>query len=222
MKKTGVRPKGKIKIKWSADFAYGIGLLASDGNLSPDGRHITFVSKDILQIKNFLKAFKIIKIKVGRITSGNGLKKNHRIQFGDVIFYKFLLNLGLSQAKSKTIGRVDVPNKYFFDFLRGLFDGDGTSYSYWDPRWRSSFMFYTEFISASREHILWIRSELYERLKISGHITNDREGFTIQLKYAKKESVKLLKQMYKNKDGLYLKRKKLKITKALAIVGEQI
>gem|GEM_PF-6676481 len=41
-----MKPLGKVKIQWSPEFAYVIGLLTTDGNLSPDGRHINFTSKD--------------------------------------------------------------------------------------------------------------------------------------------------------------------------------
>ena len=47
------KPKGKVKIEWSPDFAYAIGLITTDGNLSPDGRHVNFTSKDLELIKNF-------------------------------------------------------------------------------------------------------------------------------------------------------------------------
>ena len=80
-----------------------------------------------------------------------------------------------------------MPIKYFFDFLRGHFDGDGTFYSYWDPRWKSSYMFYTVFISASKRHIMWIRSMLSELAGITGHITKDQKKTVYQLKYAKAE-----------------------------------
>ena len=41
-----MKPQNKVKIKWSPEFAYAIGLLTTDGNLSPDGRHLNFTSKD--------------------------------------------------------------------------------------------------------------------------------------------------------------------------------
>ena len=82
-------------------------------------------------------------------------------------------------AKTKIISALKIPKEYFFDFLRGHFDGDGTFYSYWDPRWRSSFMFYTEFISASKKHIDWIRDILLKKLKIKGHITKDSKKVLI-------------------------------------------
>ncbi|MEK7850229.1 MAG: hypothetical protein AAB213_05410 [Candidatus Omnitrophota bacterium] len=42
-----------MDIKWSKKLAYSVGLLVSDGNLSKDGRHIVFVSKDKDSVENF-------------------------------------------------------------------------------------------------------------------------------------------------------------------------
>jgi len=221
--KRGLMPKGKIKIKWSADFAYGIGLLATDGCLSSDGRHILFVSKDLEQIINFKKAFKIKNIKTGLSTSGQRKTNAHRVQFGDVLFYRFLEGIGLTPAKSKTIESVSIPDEYFFDFLRGCLDGDGYTYSYWDPRWKSSFMFYTGFVSSSRAYTKWLQQEIKSRLGINGHITKaKKKSWYYQLKYGKKDSIKIFRKIYKQKNNLFLNRKKLKIENALAIVGEHL
>ena len=156
-------------------------------------------------------------------SSGSTKEKNiFFVQFGDVNFYRFLQSIGLTPNKSKTLGKIKVPNKYFFDFLRGHFDGDGTFYSYWDPRWRSSFMFYTEFISASKKHILWLQEEIFNRLNIKGHITKDGRQVCYQLKYAKSDSYKLLPKIYRQGNKLCLSRKYLKIKQSLAIIGERI
>ncbi|MEK7581719.1 MAG: hypothetical protein AAB488_00060 [Patescibacteria group bacterium] len=222
MGRVGVKPKGRVKIEWSANFAYAIGLLASDGCLYNDGRHMSVVSKDKEMIDNFQKALSI-NYNVGKKAgSASTDKKYFNLQIGDVLFYKFLMGIGLTPAKSKTIGEIKIPSKYFFDFLRGSFDGDGTFYSYWDPRWKSSFMFYTEFISASRKHIDWLRGEIKKRVKINGHITSGgKDGVTYQLKYAKKESLEIIKKMYYNPKVIYLSRKRVKIVKALLIEKRQ-
>ncbi|MBC7836407.1 hypothetical protein H7X87_01345, partial [Acetobacteraceae bacterium] len=172
MGKRGAKPKGKVKIKWSPGLAYAIGLLVTDGSLSSDGRHISLVSKDTEQLENFMKALKI-RVSIGTTRSGYTGKMTTRIQFGDITFYHFLLGIGLTPNKTKTISAIKIPNRYFFDFLRGHFDGDGCTYSYFDPRWKSSFMFYTTFVSASKRHIVWLQKEIFNRLKIQGHITND-------------------------------------------------
>src|SRR3989344_1036593 len=130
-----MRPQNKVRIKWSPEFAYAIGLLTTDGNLSPDGRHITLVSNDKEQIITFRRCLGLNN-KISNNMSGTSKRLGFRIQFGDVNFYKFLLSIGLMPNKSKILGEIKIPDKYFFDFLRGHFDGDGTFYSYWDPRWK--------------------------------------------------------------------------------------
>lgn len=216
-----MKPLGKVKIKWSPEFAYAIGLLATDGCLSIDGRHFDFTSQDEEQLVNFMKCLGI-KVKIGHKTSGYSGKRYTRIQFGDVNFYKFLLGIGLMPAKTKIISSLKIPKEYFFDFLRGHFDGDGTFYSYWDPRWRSSFMFYTVFISASKNHIDWLRRKILNLIKIKGHVTKSVSDSTYQLKYAKLESLKLLPKLYYDKDVVCLSRKRFKIEKALRINNKQL
>lgn len=217
----GIKPKEKVNRKWSSELAYALGLLASDGCLSKDGRHIDFTSNDIEQIHNFMKCLGL-KNKIGEKNSGSDGERGKRVQFGDIIFYNFLVGIGFTPAKSKTIGEIYIPKKYFFDFLRGSFDGDGSFYSYYDPRWKSSFMFYTIFISASNKHIDWIREELFERLGVKGHITADLEKSTLRLNYAKVESWKILKNMYYSKHAVCLSRKRLKVEKALLIEGKTL
>lgn len=220
MGKRGPKPKGKVKIKWSANFAYAIGLIVSDGNLSPDGRHIVFVSKDDEQINNFLKALEI-SVPISYSQSGYTDSKAPRVQFGDVLFYDFLLSLGLMPNKSKVIGEVGIPQQYFWHFLRGMFDGDGSIHSYFDPRWKSSFMFYTIFSSASMEYITWLRKEIYSQAGIVGHVTGTSKTI-FQLKYAKNESLILLRTMYPSNRILSLSRKRLKIKEILSIIGERL
>jgi len=218
----GPKPKGKVRIRWSPKFAYAIGLLVSDGNLSPDGRHIIFTSKDLELIELFQKSLDI-KIHVGKKTRGSSPNKSYFVaQFSDVLFYQFLMDIGLMPNKSKIIGEIKVPEKYFFDFLRGSFDGDGCTYSYFDPRWRSSFMFYTCFVSASPAHIIWLREEIRNRIHVDGHIHLSNRRSLNQLKYAKADSLKLLRAMYYSRRVLSLTRKRLKIVKMLATVGEKL
>ena len=219
MGKRGPKPKGKVKIRWSPDFAYAIGLLVTDGNLSKYGRHISFVSKDIEQIETFTKCLDI-KVTVGSSFSGYKKIKTWRVQFGDVIFHQWLMSIGIMPKKSKILGIIKIPQKYFIDFLRGCFDGDGCSYSYWDPRWKSSFMFYLSFASGSLTFLQWISKVLYDRFHIKGHITKaSKKSTNYQLKYSKHEAIKLVKRMYSTKQKPCLQRKRLKISQSFAIMG---
>lgn|SRR3989338_885107 len=215
----GPKPKGRATRVWSPELAYAVGLLATDGCLSGDGRHIDLTSKDVDQLKNFMKCICVVH-KISQKKSGYNGKFQSRVQFSDVLFYEFLTKIGLTPAKSKTMGILAIPDKYFFDFLRGSFDGDGCFYSYFDPRWRSSFMYYVQFTSASMPHIEWMRSELKAALGVFGHITTSASIFN--LKYAKKEALKILKMMYKDKEAVCLKRKLTKVKKALQISREML
>lgn len=215
MGKRGPKPKGKVKIEWSSDFAYAIGLIATDGCVSPSGRHIVFVSSETEQITNFMKALDISNPVSATRSTFTG-KMVPRVQFSDVRFWEFLVSIGITPAKSKTIGKVQIPSAFFFDFLRGSHDGDGTFYSYWDPRWRSSFMYYLVFGSASKEHLLWIQDTLRGLAGVFGHITGKGRGRTIyQLKYAKAESFTIIKKMYYSRAVICLSRKRKKIEEAL-------
>lgn len=215
----GPKPKGLVKIEWCADFAYAIGLIASDGCLSKDGRHIDLTSKDEEQLENFMKCLNI-SLCIGVKQCVN--KINYlRVQIGDVLFYNFLLSIGFTKAKSLTLGPVAIPEQYFFDFLRGVFDGDGCSYSYFDRRWKSSFMFYLNFASSSKRFIEWMQCSIYKRQGIKGCITiSNTKNLHYQLKYAKKDSVALVFKMYENPNSVCLSRKKLKIMSTLAMMGQ--
>lgn len=212
-----MRPLNKISVEWSIDLSYAIGLIATDGNLSTDGRHMTFVSKDLQLIKTFSKCLGI-KPKICLKKSGFAPNKTYYyVQFGDKNFYKFLLRVGLTPAKSKTLGKLAIPTKYFFDFLRGYFDGDGSFYSYWDKRWASSFLFYLSFVSASIKHVRWLQKKIEKLIGVKGHFSNKPYGRAFQLKYAKNEARIIFDKMYHSKNTPRLERKFKKVRKALAI-----
>ncbi len=203
--------------KWTADLAYLVGYITTDGNLSSDGRHVTIVSKDREHLEKINRRFHI-GVKIGVNYSGYSGIYYPRLAFGGKDFYHWLVSIGLTPNKSKTIGPIKVPKVYFRDFLRGHFDGDGTIYSYFDPRWRSSYMVYLCFMSASKCHVTW----LYDQIKFLYKIQPARiSSFSsiFYIRFSKYDTLKLISIMYKNSGKqLYLKRKKDKIQKILADV----
>ena len=206
---------------WSPKLAYAVGLIASDGSLSVSGRHIDLTSKDREQLLNFMGCIDK-EVKVSMKTPRYGSEGIARIQFSDVVLYNFFLSIGLTPRKSLTIGALDIPDELFFDFLRGSFDGDGCFYSYFDPRWKNSFMFYLNFVSAREKHMQWIQETVQRLCGVGGHrVFSGRLGHKMHsLRYAKKDTLKLLELMYPNTKVVSLSRKRLKIEKALRIVGE--
>lgn len=205
-----MKPKGE-PIKWSPEIAYAVGLIATDGNLSPDGRHLMLISKGIQLLKTFKRCLGL-KNKIGLRRSGyTGKKDCHHVQFGNVVLYKWLLNIGLMPNKTKRIGALKIPNRYFFDFLRGHLDGDGDIRRYQDRVYPNSERLYIRFCSASLEHVQWLQKKIKSLLKFKGSISRGRIFY---LRFAKKDSLVLLTNLYHKKNLPFLWRK-YKIVKNL-------
>ncbi|MBL7157431.1 MAG: hypothetical protein ISS92_04640 [Candidatus Omnitrophica bacterium] len=193
-----------VKIIWNRDFAYGIGLIATDGCLSSDGRHIEFSSKDLESVNNFKKSFKL-KNRIGRKTRGTLPDKlYHRIQFGNVKFYKFLLTIGLSPRKSHTLKGLRVPKHFFADFLRGVIDGDGSIGYFMHPESKKK-QFRVRIASASIDFLKWLKNKINKLLPIKGSIKLKTRAY--ELCYYKNDSKKLVNFIYYDTDIVYLKRK---------------
>jgi hypothetical protein len=89
---------------WSPDIAYAIGLIATDGNLSKDGRHISLTSTDRQLLTTFKKCLKIDN-KICRNPSGSfTVKPAYKVTFGNAMFYQKLLEIGLMPNKTFSIG----------------------------------------------------------------------------------------------------------------------
>lgn len=194
---------------WSPKLAYAIGLLTTDGNLSPDGRHINYTSKDeelALTIKTCLN----LQNKIGKKASGaTREKKYYCLQFGDINFYHFLVNIGLTPAKSKTLKSLKIPHNLFADFLRGCIDGDGNISIARHPE--SQFpQLRIRLYSGSLNFLKWIKQEVARQAGIkTGWVTDESLSSRIYvLHYAKADSIKLFKYIYYSDVEYYLSRKK--------------
>lgn len=227
-------PKQKLPNKnftWSPKLAYAIGLLTTDGNLSSNGRMFSLRSSDKDQIQNFRECLGVSQ----RIekTNHNGWSKrpSYRIQIGDVQFYRWLLKIGLFPAKSYTVGPLKIPDKFFRDFLRGHLDGDGSITTYQDRYNTSkhpSYIYtrlFVRFISASRNHMEWIRKTVKKLLGIEGDFfeakSKRKNRVSIwQVTFRKKESIKLLHWLYYRKNIPALARKRKKAKRALEKIAK--
>ncbi|MDQ2953063.1 MAG: hypothetical protein M3R54_12470, partial [Chloroflexota bacterium] len=114
-------------IEWSSRIAYAVGLIATDGCLIRNGRHIAFVTQDEELMRTFLACIghteQRYRKELTRI--GNDL---YRVQLSDANLHRWLMSVGLTPRKSLTLGSIDVPDEFFADTVRGLLDGDGSVY----------------------------------------------------------------------------------------------
>ena len=201
---------------WTQELAYIAGLFASDGCLISNGRHLNITSKDYEIIEYCQEALGGIGKKV-QIKKGELGNLAFCWQFSDVSLYDFFNTHGITPRKSKTIKQVKLPNEYWGDFLRGYFDGDGTTYAYTDKRWRSSYMYYTGFTSASLDYIKWLQKQNKILCGTTqGSIKKSNRAYT--LAYAKLDSEKICNAMYSTacSEKFSLRRKKDKLLSFIA------
>ncbi|MFC1632422.1 hypothetical protein ACFL2I_07695 [Candidatus Omnitrophota bacterium] len=180
--------------------------MATDGNLSSDGRHMVLVSKDIEQINTFKRCLGInnrISLKASGYTK---TKKYYFVQFGNVNLYRWLQQIGLTPKKSKTISKLSIPDEYLSDYLRGYIDGDGSLSVFQDAVYPNSQRLYTRFFSGSLKHLKWLKSRIKSLFRVDGFIGKVSGAY--ELRYAKTASITLLNAIYYNKNIPCLQRKR--------------
>jgi len=196
-----------IETKWSELLAYVVGIIATDGNLSPDARHINITSKDLEMVQNVKDILHLSNTFSRKARGGSVDKKYYVLQFGSKNFYAFLLSIGLTPAKSKTITKVLVPDKFFSDFLRGCIDGDGNVNEFRHPESKHAQLRLT-LASASKPFLIWLLASIRRICKINGGwITKLDKKSTYLLRFGKSDSIQIFKAMYANSRRYALQRK---------------
>ncbi len=127
------------------------------------------------------------------------------------------MGIGLTPAKSLTLGPLAVPDEYFMHFVRGCIDGDGSIVTYVDryntfknPAYVYERLF-VSIVSASTRFLIWLRTTVQHLIGVWGHLTVKRaagRNDIWRLRYAKGESLTLLRWMYDAVDVPCLSRKR--------------
>ena len=178
------------------DLWYLVGLIATDGNLSSDRRHIDITSKhqDFLEtIKNTLG----LKNKVGTKHRGEGTGEYYRIQIANKNLYEFLLSIGLTPNKSLSLGELKIPLEWVSDFVRGVIDGDG-SIRKWAHSSNGREQWSLRIYSASSVFIRWLSQIIEASFFAKGRIHGNGKG-TFVLKYGKLAAKRILESCYYDK-----------------------
>ena len=187
---------------WTAELAYAVGLLTTDGNLSSDKRHLAIPSIDYEQLATLRRCLGLSnRISLGR----NGERFFYRLQWSDRAFYEWLVTIGLTPAKSLTLGPLRIPDQYFADFFRGCIDGDGSIVLYTD-RYHTAkserYVYerlYVSLVSASHRFIEWSQGTVQRLTGLHGAIDVRRTRSpnpVWRLRYAKAESIRVIRWMY--------------------------
>lgn len=210
--------------KWSPEMAYVLGFFAADGSMIQNkrgGKYIEFVSTDRCVLELIKKSFGSTHKIQERLQIKSEWKAQYRIQIGCSEWFNDLTNLGFVQNKSKRLSFPKVPEKYFGDFVRGYFDGDGCIYfnklkfaGRKKPRW----VLLTLFTSGCRPFLDSLWETLGARGVKGGSLKNKEHGF--ELMFSHKDSVALHRLMYHTGRvlDLYLPRKREKLEKAIQVL----
>ena len=227
-----IRPRGPVPrsradltgIDWNPAIAYALGLMATDGNLSGRKGRLSLVSKDAEQIETLRRCLRL-EAPVSRVPSPTGLL--HKVQWCDRGLYDWFRGVGLTPAKSRTIGPLLVPDDLFADFFRGCVDGDGSVLVYIDKSHaakRPQYVYerlYVSLVSASRRFLDWIQASIVRLVRVAGTIgrSGRRERPVWVLRYAKAASIRLLRWMYYSPGAPSLARKRVTALRFLAPLG---
>jgi DNA-binding CsgD family transcriptional regulator len=191
---------------WSPNLAYAVGLIATDGNLSKDRSRVEFISTDLELIELYCRALGLDGIHVVS-THYQSRKPWYKVKVSDHLFRMFLDDIGLAPAKSKTIGPLQIPDSVYPDFLRGVFDGDGSWYVSKSSLGRYQYL-RAEVCTASLDFAKWIQQRIECLCGLQCNFRSRSLGRYHYLTYIGQKALALGRWMYYSSDVLALTRKR--------------
>lgn len=200
---------------WSSDMAYVSGFFSADGYITVNRRGGQFWCIQITDKKLLEQIRKAVKSghKISTRSGSENESVLYRLQIGSIEMCNDLRKLGLRERKTKNLVAPNVPDKYFADFVRGYFDGDGSVWVGFIHKERINRLLAirTVFTSCSKRFLEILKSKL-EKNQITDGVLRKEKGNYCRLTYSIHGSLKLYEFMYNHKvkdfDGLYLNRKK--------------
>lgn len=118
-----------------------------------------------------------------------------------------LSKLGIGPNKSLTVKFPPVPEAYLADFVRGVFDGDGSVFFI---RTSKAYPLNTKFCSGSKDFIVGLEIDLQKigLPKRNIYEQKTKNGIYYSIKYGHRDSQKLFNVLYKNHPNIpFLERK---------------
>lgn len=187
---------------WSPEMAYVFGLILTDGCVS-DAGVISLCINDRELLEKVKKALR----SEHKITLSKHQKGLYYFHFAREKLVADLAKLGVLPRKSLTIKFPKVPERYLVDFIRGVFDGDG---SVMLNKKSKNFPLVTKFFSGSEDFINGIEIKLQELSmpKRTIYQQKTKNGIYYTIVYGHKNSIKLFNILYKDtQNELFLERK---------------
>lgn len=197
------------------EWWYLAGLVATDGCLSKSRRHVTLIAKE----REFLEMIRDrcrITNKVCEHFNGRG-QLSHGINICSRSYWDELARIGLTPAKSKTLGALNVPDAMLPDFFRGVVDGDG-SIRRWIHAGNGGEQWSLRIYSASAPFLEWLMESLTRLVGIKGRIHHGHDSVWV-LKYGKLAAQQALRVCYDEKVPALERKRRLALACAAASRG---
>lgn len=185
-------PDGKKKINSnyfsvidSEEKAYWLGFLTADGYVKGTGSiEICLAEIDVNHLEKLKKSLGS-EHKLGRketkLTCNDKVYTSYKLSFKDKIMTNDLLKYGLTPNKSYDayIPKEIIDSKYVKHYIRGLFDGDGSLYSYKQSNGKERHEI--SIVSGSKEMIDNIIYVIKKQLKIDMKYRMSRNLYEVRL-----------------------------------------
>ena len=204
-------------------MAYVLGFFTADGSMTKNKRGAHFVEFEITDKDLLYKIRELLgsNHKITEIKRNTRWKNTYRLQIGSKEIFNDLIRLGMTPNKSKTVDLPNVPNKYFSDFVRGYFDGDGnvvSGYFKKADRKNKSYALATRFTSGSKLILNNLKDNLSRLLGTTGSL--HCKDNACRLNYSINDSKRLFRFMYNGgkMSGLIHLERKYKIYKNAGVV----
>jgi transcriptional regulator with XRE-family HTH domain len=201
---------------WSAEMAYVLGVIYTDGNLI-SGTWSKRLSKPIGRLTITQKEPELLEKVLGLMECNARILFENKKQYGNIVagarytfaivnnkLYDDLLKFGLTPNKSRTLQFPDVPREYVRHFVRGCWDGDGAVYLE-----RRSERIKASYVSGSKQFIMGMVDALSkDGLQIKTVYTNKRKTPSYYFRLNISQMPAFYKYLYNNvPDTQYLTRK---------------
>lgn len=194
-------------------MAYVLGFFAADGCITVNSRGGQYFAIQIADL-NLLTIIRKVLGSEHKITRRVHLKNKgvfFRLQIGSGEICEDLRELGFAERKTKNMCVPLVPKKYFADFVRGYFDGDGNVWVGFvhKNKEKSNLTIQTMFTSCSLEFLKQLHKKLFNFGIKGGSIYVSKDKYC-RLQLSVSDSLKLYNIMYNQdiKYGLFLERKR--------------
>lgn len=185
--------------KWSPNMAYILGYIFADGCLLKNRYRLKIASCDKSHLRKVLYVMKSNYPMLANWSDNRKVPNYYSIVDSKKVYFD-LIRLGLVPRKSKVAELPYIPERYFFHFLRGYFDGDGSVY-YDKPHIDRGDKKYVRlnacFTSASYNLLNTLQELISKKLKIyQQKLSKNYDAF--KLRYSTQDALKLLSRLYKN------------------------